>query len=492
MKILLISPSIGYYTSNRGLSNPVGLLSIGTYLKQNGHDVKIYDRCINTTKIDNVINDFFPDIVGISVISSRGLKDAIKISKYIKETIGKPVVWGGPLPSMQIDLVLENDYVDIVSFGEGEETWKELADCYESNKPIDSILGIAYKKDGKIIENPCRPFSDLGDMPIADWSMIDVPKYMQTYMGCNRMLHIYSSKGCPCRCAFCPNVNFHKSTHRKRPNDKVIEEIKDLIDNYGVDGIFFTDELWVLKRSDMQDFCQKVHESHLDFHWGIELRIGMFNEEDFQTMYDAGCRWIFFGVETGSPEMSKRIHKNIKLEEIKPTIDALKKIGITSACCFIIGFPDETVEQLRDTVRLINTVDANISVVSHLTPLPGTEIYNEVVSQKRFKAAESLEDLANEVTSDSIVKNLSTVPIKDLLVIRSWYHWKSFTKKSSSATGKSFEFAKETIFNGLHSISSKGPIFFFVNGFKALHDFLYIFWYSHAYPNIIKKYDLKK
>ena len=492
MKILLIVPSVGFYAGNRGLSNPVGLLSIGTYLKQNGHDVKIYDRCLDTTKIDDVINDFSPDIFGISVISSRGLKDAIKISKYIKETSGKPVVWGGPLPSIQIDLVLANDYVDIVSFGEGEETWKELADCYENNKPIDDILGIAYKKDGKIVINPCRPFSDLRDMPIADWSLIDVPKYMQTYLGCKRMMHIYSSKGCPCKCAFCNNVVFHKSTHRKRPNEHVIEEIKYLIDNYGLDGVYFTDELWVTKKSDMQDFCRRVHENHLNFHWGLEARIGMFNEEDYQAMYDAGCRWILFGIETGSLEMSKRIHKNIDLEKVKPTVDTLKKIGITPKCTFIIGFPDETVEQLRDTVKLINSVDADLSVVSHLTPLPGTEIYDEVVSQGRYPATKSLEDLAKEVTGDSIVKNLSTVPTKDLLVIRGWYLWKGFTKNSSAASGKSFEFAKETVLNGLRSISSKGPIFFFVNGFKALHDFLYVFWYSHAYPDIVKKYNLKK
>ena len=305
MKILLINPSTGYYT--RALSNPLGLLSIGTYLKQNGHVVKIYDRCVNKSKLRKIIHDFKPDIAGVSVMSSRGLKDAIKLSKQLKKW-NITVVWGGQLPSMQMELVLQNDFVDFVSFGEGEVTWKEFADCYERQEAPWNVAGIAYKRDGKIISNPCREFADLKEMPISDWSLIDVPKYMQTYLGCNKMMYIYSSKGCPGRCTFCSNMNFHKSTHRKRPNEYVIAEIKHLIENYGLDGVYFSDELWCMKKSDMLDFCQRIHDNGLKFSWGVQLRVGIFDETDFQIMYDAGCRWAFFGIETGSKEMMHTIH----------------------------------------------------------------------------------------------------------------------------------------------------------------------------------------
>ena len=488
MKILLVNPSVGYYT--RALANPLGLLSIGTYLKQHGHEVKIYDRCIDRTKVEKVFKEFKPEAVGVSVMSSRGLKDAIKISKFTKNN-KCPVVWGGQLPSMQSEIVLKSDDVDIVCIGEGEETWLELATCFETGKDYSDVKGIAYRKDGKIVRNECRPFSDLRDMPISDWSLLDVPKYMQSYLGCNKMMYIYSAKGCPCRCAFCSNVNFHKSTHRKRPNEYVIAEIKYLIDNYGLDGVYFSDELWCLKKSDMQDFCRRVHENNLNFHWGVQLRIGMFNEEDFQTMYDAGCRWVFFGVESGSDEMLKNIHKNIDKNAIKPTMDILRKIGITSVCSFIVGFPDETVEQLRDTVEIIDSTNANLTPIYHFTPLPGTELYDQVVSQNRYHAVDSLEELAKVVATESVGKNLSAVPSTDLKVIRSWYHWKGFTKKNALTTGKSFQFAKQTIISGLHAISLKGPIYFLVNGFSALYEFLYVFWYSHAYPNIREKYNLK-
>lgn len=489
MNILLINPSVGYYT--RALSNPLGLLSIGTYLKQYGHNVKIYDRCVDNTDLSTVLKEFSPELVGVSVMSSRGLKDAVKISKSLKEH-SITVVWGGQLPSMQTELVLNSGYVDIVSLGEGEITWQQLAECFSAGLSWKAIDGIAYKEDsGKIIINKCRDFSDLKDMPVSDWSLLDVPKYMQTYLGCNKMMYIYSSKGCPCRCAFCSNVNFHKSTHRKRPNEYVIAEIEYLIKEYGLDGVFFSDELWCVKKSDMYDFCSRIKEKNLEFHWGVQLRIGMLEKEDFQLMYDAGCRWIFFGVETGSPEMLKKIHKNIDLEQIKPTIDALKEIGITSICSYIIGFPDESVEQLRDTVKLIMETESNLTPIYHFTPLPGTELYEKLIEQNRYRAADNLEELSKIVATESIGVNFSSVPDRDLRVIRSWFHWKGFSNKTAYTSGKSFEFAKQTILSGLHSISLKGPVHFFVDGFTALYEFLYVVWYSHAYPDIIKKYGLK-
>ncbi len=488
MRVLLINPNAGYYT--RALSNPLGLLSIGTYLKQAGHDVRIYDRCIDKTRLTAVLKSFNPGVVGVSVMSSRGLKDAIKVSKIVKST-GRTVVWGGQLPSMQIDLVLTSDYVDIVSFGEGEETWKELAHCLENGMDYKYIKGIAYKTESNIKINSCRDFSDLTDMPVSDWSLLDVPKYMQTYLGCTKMMYIYSSKGCPCRCAFCSNVNFHKSTHRKRPNEYVIKEIKYLIENNGLDGVYFSDEMWCTKKTDMLDFCNRVKDSGLEFHWGVQLRIGIFDEDEYRRMYEAGCRWILFGVESGSDEMLKRIHKNIDKQAIKPTMDTLRKIGITSICSFIIGFPDETVEQLRDTVDLICNINSNLTPIFHFTPLPGTELYNDMVGLNRYKPAKSLEDLSKIVATESIGVNLSCVPSKDLRVIRSWFHWKAFTSKHAYSTGKSFEFAKQTILSGLHSISLKGPAYFFINGFAALYEFLYVLWHSHAYPDVIRKYNLK-
>ena len=488
MNVLLINPSVGCYT--RTMTTPLGLLSIGTYLKQAGHQVRLYDRCVEKVKLNRVMDAFAPDIVGISVMSSRGLKDAIAVSKEMKAR-GLTVVWGGQLPSMQMDLVIPNEYVDIVSFGEGEETWKELLDRIVAGEPYDDVLGIAYKKNGEVVCNPCRPFTDLSKLPDLDWSFIDVRKYMQNYLGYKKMMYLYSSKGCPGHCAFCQNVVFHKSTHRKRPNETVVKEIRYLMENYGLDSVYFSDELWCTKRADVQEFCRLIKEQKLPLHWGVDTRIGVLNEEDYRMMYDAGCRWVFFGIESGSREMQRRIHKNINYDKIKPTVEMLNAMGYTTIGSFIVGLPGETEEQLRDTTRMINELPFGLTPLFHYTPLPGTELYRQLVAEGKYQVPESLEELSHDIATESLGTNYSCVPDRDLKVIKNWYIWKSFTNKTAINNAKPFEFARETILSGLSTISMKGVVSFFVNGFAALNEFLYVFHYAHMFPEIRKKYELK-
>lgn len=487
MNVLLINPKTGYY--NRALSNPLGLLSIGSHLKRIGCNVKIVDRCVEKVNLDKLFNEFRPEIVGISVMSSRGLKDSEKLSAFFKAK-GVPVAWGGQFPSLQVDICLDSGLVDYVMIGEGEFTFQELLEVVKGNMNPHDVKSLAFKENGKNIITPDRPFADLSEMPILDWTLIKTEKYLQPYLGCKRMLYLYSSKGCPCRCAFCSNSTFHKSTLRKRPDDYVIEELKYLIKNHNLDGVYFSDELWRTKKEDVASFCRKVHENNLDFHWGVQLRIGLFGEEEFQMMYDAGCRWIFFGVETGNREMMKTIHKNIELEQIKPTLEILKKIGITTVCSFIIGYPDETEEQVRDTVDILKKTNANLTPIFHFTPLPGTELYDKVVAEGRYTPPSTLKEASKIVATESIGKNLSKIPTRDLRVIRSTLHWQSFSKKDSIESSKSFEFAIQTILSGLNSISKKGIISFFVDAFSAAKEFLYVWWYSHAYPKIKEKYNL--
>ena len=489
MNILLINPAVGYFT--RASFNPLGLIAIGSYLtKKLGENVRLFDRCVEREDIGSVIEQFKPDLIGVSLMSSRGLKDALKVSKIAKKR-NIPVIWGGAMPTMQPELVLDTSCVDYVILGEGEYVFEELLEALRGEREIDQISGIAYLKDGKFTRTQDRPFADLADFPVTDWSLIHPEKYMKPYIGCNKLMYLYSAKGCPCNCAFCPNPAFHKSTFRKRPNEYVIEEIKYLIENYGMDGVFFSDELWCMRRSDMLDFCRRVKENDLHFTWMIQVRVGQFTREDYQIMYDAGCRMALFGVESGSREILKRIHKNIDYNKIIPTFQELREIGITTTASFIIGYPGETADQLRETVALLKSISANLTPINHFTPLPGTELYREVVKEGKYKEAKSLKELSKVIATESVGQNLSAVPTTDLRVIRSWFEWKTFTRKDAVEGDKPFKFAIDTILSGLKSISQKGPIFFFVDGFKAFKEFIYVFWYSHAYPSVRKKYDLK-
>lgn len=212
------------------------------------------------------------------------------------------MIWGGPTASTRPKAVLNNDCVDAVSIGEGEETWLDLANAYAAGTPdLFSIPGLALRGDGgETGFTPERPFLDLAGLPETDWSFVDVEKYFQTSYGCRRMLYLYASKGCPFSCVFCYNKEFHRCTHRKRPLEQLLNEIKYLVTNHRMDGVYFADELWCRSRSEIREICDALRGLDLDFIWGCQTRIGIFDQEDFEYMFCSGCRWMFFGVESGS------------------------------------------------------------------------------------------------------------------------------------------------------------------------------------------------
>lgn len=490
MRVLLFNPSTGYYT--RAISNPLGLLCIASFLKREGHQVKLIDRCVSNVSITKSIEIFKPELIGISIMSGRGLKDSMKISAAARKH-NISVVAGGYFPTMNPEAILDSEIAEIVMCGEGEYTFSEIIDHYRGGVRLSDIKGIVYKENGQIRKTPDRAFADLSEFPLIDWTLVNPKDYFQHFFHCDKMLYLYSSKGCPCRCSFCSNHFYNRSTFRKRPNEYVINEIKTLINDYGMDGVYFTGELWCLNKKDAYDFCEKVRENDLSFTWGMLARAGQYSYTDFSRFFDAGCRYVCFGIETGSERLQKYLNKNVNLERARQNFSDCSKLGITSVASFMIGLPGETEEDLKKTISYINSIDASIILIYLFSPIRNTDIYNELVTQKCILPQEiTMEILSKNIDMENPHYNFSEISDKELKVIKSFFDWKAFSGKKTVENSFGYAFAFQTIINGLKSISKNGIIGFFVNGYKAFAEFINIFFYSHFYSSIKKKYGLIK
>lgn len=488
MRILFIVASTGYYRS--GLSNPLGVLSIASYLKAHGYEVKIYDRNIETAGINSVFKTFNPDIVGVSIMSSRGVKDAVKVSKAGRK-YGKIIVWGGQIPTMNIQPCLNNDFVDYIVMGEGELTFLEFADKIKRGESPDAIDGIAYKRNGQIITTKHRAFVNLDDLPLIDWTILNSRDYYQKYIYDN-LLYLFSSKGCPFNCSFCGNRDYHRCTHRRRPTDKTLDEIENLVNNYGLKAVYFTDELWCYKKEDVYEFCRRVKERNMKFYWGCDSRADQYTKEDLKLMHDAGCRWLLFGGESGSELMLKKMNKGITTSKVEEAVELCREIGIAAIITLIVGLPGETVEEVMETVSLGLRIRTKFVLFFHYFPTPGSDMHKELVESGLYKPPESLEEVSKLVAMESLGRNFSAVPSKDLIVIRCFFLWAAFIQNGSfdPANNKKLAFAKETVADFINAVSKKGIGYFLQGVYSAAKEFLFILWHVIAYPGIRKKYGL--
>ncbi|MEI6577894.1 MAG: radical SAM protein [Eubacteriales bacterium] len=483
MKVLLVNAWSRYVKQAPVI--PLGLLSIATYLSKNGYTVKILDRAIDNSSLSKCMMNYKPDFVGVSAMSFRSFKDAIKISKAAKKQ-SIPVVWGGSTVSLVPEVVLKTGVVDFVAMGEGEVTMLALLEAYTKNSPICDVDGVSFINAGQIVVNKDRELADLADFPVIDFSFVDPARYFVKYIGCEKMLFIYSSKGCVGHCTFCYNPAFSRCKWRPRPPEHYLSEIKYLAENFGLDGVTFADDLLSPNREFLQKFCNDIQQSGIDFVWGCEFRADTCEREDIQLLYDSGCRWIFFGIESGSPERQKFLRKGINLEKAKKTVQYCKEIGIVSSASFMIGMPGETSDELLLTINYMRELNVDFRIASIFGPLPGSEIYRNLVNEGKLNAPETYEDWLKIKWMDSVGYNFSHIPDIELRVVSSYLMLAIFNNKAESRI-----WAQKAISNTLQKlkkISFKSLILFFV----SVKEFLGIVFYATMFPKIRKKYGLTK
>ena len=487
MNILLIQPRSGFQL--RGITFPVcrDLMMSATFLKKNGYDVLVWDRCISPDVPDR---RFAADAAILFLAQSSSVKDAAAVSNRLRAK-GVRVIWADMVAVIGADLPDALAHCDYILTGEYCFTARALLRAISDGTDAADVPGIAYTENGKTVFTQKRPLPDLAQLYPIDWSLIDVHKCFRRFQNCSRMLYLNASVGCPFDCGFC-STPFCYGKRRKRPISHVIQEINTLVREYGMDGINFSDELLLFTADELAQLKACRESLGRRFVWGGETRPQILTPELLRQMYDAGCRWLLFGLETGSETMRAHICKQYDPAQIRAVTDACTKLGIAVFGSFIIGFPNETKEDLRFTVRFAQSLDLDAYLFNYFVMIAHTPLYEQVKRDRgyRFRSIMEFDDVVN---TDSLDTNFSAVPDKALATVKAYFDFLTITSKKRTAgqhtAGSQFvkkaintavEYLRctpSTAFVGLYSI--------FRRGFGAV-------FYLLACPKIRREYGLYK
>ena len=491
MKVLLIMP----YNCDliHAVSLPTGILSIATYLRANGHDAKICDLSVTHCDIKKECEKYAPDIIGISMCSVKHMDGAVHITKKLKG-FGVPIVWGGPFCDVFDPLlILRDGKADYISFSEGEATWLDIMTRLENNISLDDCPGLAYLRDGKVVRTADREFVDLSFLPELDFSLIDVKLYRQYLYGCENLVYVYMSKGCPAHCTFCANQLSHRCTYRRRSVEKFMNEISVLVKDYGVDGLYFSDEVFCLTKAEFYEMCDVFDAAGLGFRWGFQTRVGILGKEEFERAYRSGARWVDFGIESGNKEQLREMKKGIPYDMIEPTFEWCSQAGLISLANFIIGLPGETEEQLKDTVDLAARIKSTQCSFFKYCYSPLMEMGKKAETIHPVKyPAKKLSDFAKIDFFHCRADNFSHIPVKELDVIQSFYLWNAIFKKDYGEKTHIYDLFFKHILTLLKRISYLNPRCAVNSLFELAYLFIRFFLDTHFHPKICKKYGLKK
>ena len=373
---------------------PFSILVLASYLKKKNIDVKILD-----TRIKSYTNFNFEDycLIGISAKTGEQVSSALKICKHIKKNTNIPIVWGGPHATFFPEQTCKSKYADFVIRSEGEETLYELTKAIINKTEYDNIKGLTYKKDYKIISNVDRPFMDMNKLDLPAFDLVNLNDY-QDKIG---HIIIETSRGCPHRCSFCYIHLFHKYKWRVKSIDKVIKEIKTIIEQYNIQKFFICDDNFFVDKNRVIDFCKTVKNEKLNLEIVTSARanyLARYNDNELQIIKDAGIKFISIGAESGSERILNLIKKDITKEDILQSAINCTKYNIIPIYSFVIGTPHEKKKDLYETIDSYNKLKAisplvEINGIYIFTPYPGTPIYEEAI-KLGYKPEESLEGWA--------------------------------------------------------------------------------------------------
>lgn len=402
--ILLIFPKTGADLKGVNVQMPIGLMSIAAPLIERGYKVSIVDQRTEENFIQKIKQSLFVDrpiCVGISTMTGEQIQYALKIANFIRKIARTPIVFGGVHPTLMPEQTLENNNIDIVVRGEGEITFEELVNALNLKKSLREIKGISYK-DGRVIyHNEEREFFDLDRLPLIPYDLLEIEDYVLPQVpGRKRSLDVYTSRGCPQHCIFCYNQSFNKSKYRTRNVDKVIQEIEYMAKRYCLDSFYINDDAFFTDIQRSHYFCQGLIDKKIGLAWGCQgARIDSLEELNLDLLEKSGCRYLYIGIESGSEKILKFINKQITIKQIKNIIKRISESNIIAHYNFMIGYPNEGIEELYETIGLVDDImkkdpKAQFSSFHLITPYPGTEFY-EIVQQYDFKPPSSVEEWAN-------------------------------------------------------------------------------------------------
>lgn len=387
MKIVLINPNPlpeSPWYSKRPVT-PMGLMYIAAVLEKEGYEVKIIDAYLerlSQIELSKRIIKQDPNVVGITT-DSCNFQESLRVAKLVKNISNALVVIGGPHVTVRPKEVIQYPEVDVVVIREGEYTMLDIVRRIEDRTSLNGCEGCFFKENDKIIFNPPRQrIENLDALPFPARHLLPYKKYPRTYThgGIKKPVDTMStSRGCPFNCSFCSNRVIWGKNYTTRSPKNVVDEIEYLVAEYGTKGIYFREDNFTLNNKRVLEICEELHKRKIDIEWECSSRVDIVNKSLLEEMYKAGCRAIWYGIESGSQETLKKLNKNISIEQSRNAVKISKEAGIKVGGSFMIGIPGETMEDIEKTLQLIRELKCTPTALHYFYAIPDSALYREVV-----------------------------------------------------------------------------------------------------------------
>jgi len=413
MKVLVTNPpwsGVGYGArsdvrwphkrKDKYIEYPIYLSYTVAVLEEAGFEVSFIDAIMEELDIPaftQAVREINPDLL-VMECSTPSIRHDLQSAAAVKSALPntKIALVGSHVTFFHQDILAENPSVDAICRGEFEITVRELARAIAEGRDWNTVEGLSYQEDGRILVTPDRPLiEDLDSLPFPAWHIVRVDGYRAAIYSGRKPTAMVSSRGCPYHCTYClwPNT-LYGHRFRARSAKNVVDEIEQAVKQYGIDEIYFDDDTFTMDKKRVLEICWLMQERGLRVPWICQARVDTVDRETLLEMKEAGCHYILFGVESGSPEMLKIMKKRITLDQAREAFRLCNEVGIKTQAFFLFGIPGETQETIRQTIEFAKELEASSTQFAVAIPHPGSVLYEQCV-QNNWLVYNDWEDFAS-------------------------------------------------------------------------------------------------
>lgn len=439
---------------------PTNISTLSAYLKEAGIDVKVFDttfyrtteKSVDEIRVEHMqlrpfnlkdkgidyketdvfedfkkmVDEYKPDIIGVTATDDTFELGMSLVAKVRDKKIHTIV--GGVFATFAPEEAINNENVDSICVGEGEETVLELCRKLENKGDITDIKNLWVKVHGKIYKNGIRSLIDINSIPYEDFSVFEEKRFFRPMQGkIYRMIPVSLDRGCPYNCTFCAAPvlkGLYRNSgeipyFRVKAISRVIEELICQVEKHRADYVYFNSETFFARKEDDIELFAKEYASKIGLPFWCQTRIETITEKRIKMLADMNCDRISIGLEHGNEGFRKKIlKKSFTNKQVMNAFEIIEKSGIPVTVNNIIGFPDETREIAFDTIRLNRHIHADSINAYFFVPYRGTPLRQYCIERGYLRPDAKTDSLMRssilnmpQFTSDQIKGLVRTFPL---------------------------------------------------------------------------------
>ena len=379
MKVVLVRPN---YKSHI-ITPPIGLGYLSSFLKKHGIYVKIIDALRDNMSIEKLFENILienPNAVGITCLTAF-YKEVVQLSLMLKR-VDQKVIIGGVHPTFLPYETLKDSGCDYVILGEGELAFLKLIQSKYVNKDISGVYSIDDFKCNNTHITKAERIENLDELPFPDWEQLNPRNYPKAPHGAIVKNYpigvITTTRGCPYMCTFCASPKFYDRKIRFRTPENVMEEIKYLVNCFGVKEIHFEDDNFTFRRQHVETLCNLIIRSDIEISWACPngIRADKVDGDLISLMKRSGCYYFAYGIESANQEVLDNVKKQEKITEVEESINLAARSGISCQGFFIFGLPGETQSTINESIHFARKSKLARAQFLILDVVPGSELWS--------------------------------------------------------------------------------------------------------------------